>query len=132
MQAQRDLIAKLQAKLQSPTLSPSERAEFENRLVAARGRLVLLQKEQTALQRQTSYATVSLDLRTKAKAIVVPHEPGRIGRALHRSGQIVADEAKVLIYVLIVGAPFFVLGGLMLGGLRIRRRQSEARLLSTS
>ncbi len=49
------------------------------------------------------YATVSLDLRSKEKAVVVPHEPGRIGRALHRSGQIVADEAKVLVYVLVVG-----------------------------
>ena len=92
----------------------------------------MLQKQQAALQRQTSYATVSLDLRTRDKAVVVPHEPGRIGRALHRSGQIVADEAKVLVYVLIVGAPFFVLGAVALGGLSVRRRRREERLLATS
>jgi hypothetical protein len=132
MQAERDLIAKLQAKLENPSLSGSERAQLENRLVAARRQLVLLQKQQSALRRETAYATVSLDLRISAKTVVVPGEPGRIGRALHQSGQILADEAKVLVYVLIVGAPFFVLGALAAGGLRLRRRHSEARLLSTS
>ena len=132
LQAQRDLIAKLQAKLESPSLTAAERARLENRLVAARRQLVVLQKQQAALRRQTSYATVSLDLRSKEKAVVLPHEPGRIGRALHRSGQIVADEAKVLVYVLVVGAPFFVLGAVALGGLSVRRRRREERLLATS
>jgi hypothetical protein len=132
LQAQRDLIVKLQARLESPSLTPAERIRLENRLVAARRRLVLLQKQQAALQRQTAYATVSLDLRTKDKAIVVPHEPGRVGRALHRSGQIVAEEAKVLVYVLIVGAPFFVLGAVTIGGMSVRRRRREERLLATS
>jgi Domain of unknown function (DUF4349) len=132
LQAQRDLTAKLQAKLESPSLTAAERARLENRLVAARRQLVVLQKQQAALRRQTSYATVSLDLRSKKKAVVVPHEPGRIGLALHRSGQIVADEARVLVYVLVVGAPFFVLGAVALGGLSVRRRRREERLLATS
>jgi Domain of unknown function (DUF4349) len=132
LQTQRDLIAKLQARLESPSLTAAERARLENRLVAARRQLVVLQKQQTALRRQTSYATVSLDLRSKAKAVVVPHEPGRIGRALHRSGQIVAEEGKVLVYVLVVGAPFFVLAAAALGGFSVRRRRREERLLATS
>jgi len=132
LQAQRDLIAKLQAELESPSLTSAERAQLEARLVAARRQLVVLQKQQAAFERQTSYATVSLDLRTRDKAVVVPHEPGRIGRALHRSGEIVADEAKVLVYVLVVGAPFFVLGAVAIGGLSVRRRRREERLLATS
>jgi uncharacterized protein DUF4349 len=132
MQAQRDVIAKLQARLESPSLSSAERTALENRLVAARRQLAVLQKAQAALKRETSYATVSLDLRSSAKAVVVPGDPGRIGRALHRSAEILADEAKVLVYVLIVGSPFFVLGGLAFAAARLRRRQSEARLLSTS
>jgi uncharacterized protein DUF4349 len=132
MQAQRDAIARLQAKLESSSLTPAERTVLENRLVAARRGLVGLQRAQAALRRETSYATVSLDLRSSAKAVAVPSERGRIGRALHRSGQILADEAKVLVYVLIVGAPFFVLAALAFAGARLRRRQSEARLLSTS
>jgi uncharacterized protein DUF4349 len=132
MQAQRDLIAKIQAKLESPSLSKADRAALEERLVAARRALVLMQRTQAALGRQTSYATVSLDLATGKKQSVVPSNPGRIGRALHRSGQILADEAKVLVYVLIVGAPFIVLGAFAYGGMRVRRRRSEERLLSTS
>jgi len=132
MQAQRDEIARLQAKLESPTLTSAERAALENRLVAARRQLVALQQAQAALERQTSYATVSLDLRSGAKSVAVPGKPGRIGRALHRSTEILADEARVLVYVLIVGAPFFVLAALAYAAVRARRRQSEARLLSTS
>ena len=132
MQAQRDLIAKIQAKLESPSLSQAERAALEDRLVAARRSIVVMQRAQAALERQTSFATISLDLATVKKETAVPAGPGRIGRALHRSGQILADEAKVLVYILIVGAPFIVLGAFAFGGMRLRRRRSEERLLSTS
>ena len=132
MQGTRDAIAKLQAKLESPMLSTTQRTELENELVSVRRQLVVLQREQSALLRQTSYATVSLDLRTGQKAVVVPGKPSRIGRALHRSGQILVDEAKVILYVLIVGAPIFVLLAVGLGALRLRRRRDEARLLATS
>jgi Domain of unknown function (DUF4349) len=130
LQAQRDTIAGLQAKLESPTLSAADRAALEQQLVVARQRLALLRKAQAAQRRQTGYATVSLDLRTAGNAIVVPHEPGSIGRALHRSGQVLADEAKVLLYVLIAGAPFLVLAGLAAVALTVRRRRGEARLLA--
>lgn len=132
LQAQRDVITRLQARLESPKLSRADRAAIENELVAARRALVLMQRAQAALDRQTSFATVSLDLATGKKQTVVPTGPGRIGRALHSAGQILADEAKVLVYLLIVGAPFFVLGAFAFGGMRLRRRRSEERLLSTS
>jgi hypothetical protein len=132
MQGFRDSIAKLQARLESPKLTADQRTALENQLVTVRRQLVLLQKQQSALLRQTSYATVELDLRTKAKAAVVPHEPSRLGRALHRSGQFLVDEVKVILYVLIVGAPVFLLLALAFGGFRVRRRRDEARLLATS
>ena len=91
---------------------PIERTALDERARRARStRSLVLQKQATALARQTSYATVELDLRQGEKAVVVPHEPSRIGRALHRSGQILVDEAKVLVYVLVVGAPFLALLG---------------------
>ena len=132
MQSARDAIAKLQAKLESPSLSAAARQELENELVAARRSLVVLQRAQTRLQRQTGFATVSMDLRSAEKAVAVPHDPGRIGRALDRAGSILVDEAKVVLYILIVGAPFFVLAALWLGALHARRRRNEARLLATS
>jgi hypothetical protein len=132
MQTLRDRIVKLQARLQSPTLSADERKALESELVSVRRQLVVLRREQTRLQRQTSFATVSIDLRSTDKAVAVPHDPGRIGRALDRSGSILLDEAKVAVYVLIVGAPLFALLALGIGSLRVRRRRTETRLLSTS
>jgi uncharacterized protein DUF4349 len=131
MQAVRDSIAKIQAKLESPTLTPDERAALENELVAERRQLVVLQKQQQALERRTNFATVELALRTADKAVVVPHHPGKIGRALDRAGSILLDELKVALYVLIVGAPLLALAALLLGGVRIRRRRDEARLLAS-
>ena len=132
MQTLRDAIAKAQARLESPTLSADERKALENELVASRRQLLELQREQTRLRRQTSFATVSIALRSTNKAVVVPHDQGRLGRALDRSGSILLDEAKVVVYVLIVGAPLFALLALGLGSVRVRRRRTEARLLSTS
>jgi hypothetical protein len=132
MQTLRDAIAKTQARLESPTLSADERKALENELVASRRQLLELQREQIRLRRQTSFATVSIALRSTNKAVVVPHDEGRIGRALDRAGSILLDEAKVVVYVLIVGAPLFALLALGLGSLRVRRRRTEARLLSTS
>lgn len=132
MQSSRDAIAKLQARLESPSLSADERRALENELVAARRQLVVLQRAQAQLRKQTSFATVSLDLRSAVKAVAVPHEPGRIGRALDRAGSILVDEAKVALYVLIVGAPFLVLAALGFVALHARRRRNESRLLATS
>jgi hypothetical protein len=131
MQTLRDAIARAQARLESPTLSADERKALENELVASRRQLLELRREQTRLRRQTSFATVSIALRSTDKAVVVPHDDGRIGRALDRAGSILLDEAKVVVYVLIVGAPLFALLALGLGSLRVRRRRIEARLLST-
>jgi hypothetical protein len=131
MQTLRDAIGKVQARLESPTLSGDERKALELELVAVRRQLLELQREQARLRRQTSFATVSIALRSADQAVVVPHDQGRLGRALDRSGSILLDEAKVVVYVLIVGAPLFALLALGLGSLRVRRRRIEARLLST-
>jgi hypothetical protein len=132
MQAIRDSVAKLQAQLESPTLTAEERVALENKLVAQRRQLLVLRKQQAALQRLTSFATVELALRTADKAVVVPHEPNRIERALDRAGSILLDEVKVVLYVLIVGAPFLGLAVLAFGGVRLRRRRDEARLLASA
>jgi len=132
MQTLRDAIARLQARLASPTLSADERKALENELVASRRQLLELQREQVRLQRQTSFATVSIALRSTAEAVAVPSDPGRIGRALDRSGSILLDEVKVVVYVLVVGAPLLALAALVLGGSHLRRRRTESRLLSTS
>ena len=132
MQAQRDEITKVQAQLEDRTISTERRIALVNELVAAQHSLVVLKKQAATLARQTSYATVELDLRQGEKAVVAPHDPSRIGKAFHRSGEILVDEAKVLIYVLVVGAPIFLLIAFLAGGFRVRRRRDEQRLLATS
>jgi Domain of unknown function (DUF4349) len=67
MQSVRDSIARIQAKLESPTLGADERKALDYELVAQRRRLVDLQRRQAALRRLTSYATVELGLRTADK-----------------------------------------------------------------
>jgi uncharacterized protein DUF4349 len=131
LQSLRDQISKVQAKLENQSLTEPQRKALENELVAARRRLVVLQRAQTAQQRQASFATVSVALQRSDKGVAVPHEPGRIERALDRSGSILLDELKVVVYALIVGAPLLALVGLALAGTRIRRRRIEARLLGT-
>ena len=79
MQGLRDRIAKLQAQLENPSLAADVRKALETELVAERRQLIDLQRRQAQLQRQTSYATVSLALRTADKAVAAPHDPGRIG-----------------------------------------------------
>ncbi len=130
MQALRDTITKLQARLENPSLSVSERKALEDDLVAERRQLAALQQAQTRQQRQASFATVSLDLRSGTAVAAKSDEPGRLGRALHRSGEILLDELKVLIYVLLVGAPVLLLGLLALVSSRLWRRRAEARLLA--
>jgi FlaG/FlaF family flagellin (archaellin) len=130
MQSIRDTIAKIQAKLESPTVGADERKVLENELVAKRRRLVVLQRRQATLRRLTSFATVDLGLRTADKAVVVPHRPNRIERTLDRSGSILLDEVKVVLFVLIVAVPMLAVAALTFGGVRLRRRRDEARWLA--
>ena len=81
MQAIRDSIAKIQAKLESPTLTADSATALENELVAQRRQLVVLQQQQAALQRLTSYATVELDAahRRQGRRRAARAEPDRAG-----------------------------------------------------
>jgi uncharacterized protein DUF4349 len=130
MQSIRDSIAKIQAKLESPPLGADERKVVENELVAQRRRLVVLQHRQATLRRLTSFATVDLGLRTADKTVVVPHRPNRFERTLDRSGSILLDEVKIVLFVLIVGVPLLAVAALAFGGVRFRRRRDEARWLA--
>jgi hypothetical protein len=69
-------------------------------------------------------------LQTKQAAAVVPSKPGRIGQALHNIGHVLVTELEILLYVLLIGAPFIVLALLLWGGLRTWRRRSEEQLLA--
>jgi hypothetical protein len=114
-------IASLRERI--PTLSGEERARAEAQLE----RLVLAQARD---RQRTSFATVSLDLRTKEASPIVPVRPTRIERAFERAADVIAAELAAIVYVLLVAAPFLVLGATLLIGTRALRRRSDARLMA--
>jgi hypothetical protein len=120
----------VRAKLTDTTLTTSQRAFFEAALAQRQARLTTLQDEQTAQKTRASFATVSLALETKKAAAVVPSKPSRIGEALHNIGRVLVTEAEILLYVLLIGAPFLILGVLLWLSLRSLRRRSDDQLLA--
>jgi uncharacterized protein DUF4349 len=108
---------------QIPTLSGEERARAEAELA----RLVVAQARD---RQRTSFATVSLDLRTKEASPIVPVRPTQIERAFERAAAVIAAELAALVYVLLVAAPFLVLGAALGLGMRALRRRSDARLMA--
>jgi hypothetical protein len=123
-------IAKLRADLAQPNLTTSQKAFFQAALAQRIAQLTRFQQQQQAQQTRASFATVWLDVTTKKAAAVVPSKPGRIGQALHNIGHVLVTELEVLLYVLLIGAPFIVLAALLWGGHRAFRRRSEEQLLA--
>jgi hypothetical protein len=131
MQALRVQVTKLRGKLTDPNLTQSQRNFFEAAISQRQGALANLQQLQNAQKTRASFATVSLDLQTKkAAAAAPPSKPGQIGRALHNIGRVLVVEAEVLLYVLLIGAPFAVLAALLWMSRRGLRRRSEDQLLA--
>ena len=123
-------IAKLRAEIIDPSLTTSQRAALQAARAQRAAQLVKLQAQQQAQITRTSFATVALALQTKQAAAAVPSKPGRIGQALHNIGHVLVTELEILLYVLLIGAPFIVLTLLLWGGLRTWRRRSEDQLLA--
>jgi hypothetical protein len=123
-------IAKLRAELIDPSATASQRVAFQAALAQRTAQLAKLQAQQQAQVTRASFATVALALQTKQAAAVVPSKPGRIGQALHNIGRVLVTELEVLLYVVLIGAPFIVLALLLWGGRRSWRRRSEEQLLA--
>lgn len=114
-------ISELRAEL--PSLSGAERE-------GAEAELARLVEAQARDRQRTSFATVSLHLRTKEAAPVVPATPTRIERALERATDVVSAELAAFVYVLLVAGPFLLLGAALAVAARMLRRRSDARLMT--
>lgn len=114
-------ITELRAEI--PTLSGEE-------LDRAQAELVQLEQAQGRDRQRTSFATVSLHLRTKEAATVVPVAPTRIERAIERAVDVVTAELAAVVYVLLVAGPFLLLGAALVFVGRALRRRSDARLMA--
>jgi len=123
-------IAKLRARLTDAGLTDSLRAALQAAIAQRQASLVELQDAQTAQKTRASFATVALELQTKKAAAVAPSKPSRIGEALHNIGRVLVTEAEILVYVLLIGAPFVIFAALLWAARRSYRRRREEELLA--
>jgi Domain of unknown function (DUF4349) len=128
----RRAIAVYENALQSPTLSATERAALQIKLNNARHALSRLRHARNGTLAAGATASISLLLTTRGHAIVAPHHHGssRIGRLLGSAAHFLALEGIIVLYALIVLAPFLLLGALAWWIVHERRRREERLLAS--
>ena len=102
------------------------------RLSNARHALARLQHARAGTLASGATADISLLLTTRNHAIVAPHHGGstRIGRLLGSAAHFLALEGIIVLYAVIVLAPFLLLGALAWWIVRERRRREERLLAS--
>jgi hypothetical protein len=129
----RRAISVYENALQSGTLSATERVAIQIKLNNARRALARLRHARNGTLASGATADISLLLTTQGHAIVAPHHHGssRIGRLLGSAAHFLALEGIIVLYALIVLAPFLLLGALAWWIVRERRRR-EDRLLASA
>ena len=127
----REQIARLTARLQSEELTAEQRAVLQARRATAQRQLADVRQQKAAVQREASLATIALSLRTEEDA-GVPVPQSRIDRTLDEALNVLAWEAIVLLYAVIVVAPIALVASAAYFGARFRRRRENDRLLAAS
>jgi hypothetical protein len=130
--ALRRAIAVYEHALASTTLPASQRVDIQIKLNNARRALARLRHARAGTLAAGSTASISLLLTTRNHAIVPAHKGGstRIGRLLGSAAHFLALEGIIVLYALIVLAPFLLLGALAWWIIRERRRREERLLAS--
>lgn len=117
-------IARLVRQLRSTSLVDEERAALQFQLDEARRQLAELRKLRSGTQAEGALATIQLAL-TTVDVTAVPEKDG----ALDGIRDVLAWEAIVLLYLVVVAGPFLLLGLLVWLALRLLRRRETERLL---
>jgi hypothetical protein len=123
-------VAALEKALQDPSLPDAQKVLLQIRLAEQKRALAQRLHARTGTVAAGTTAQITLLLTASKHAAAVPHHRGRVGRMVHSAVGFLALEATVALYVLIVAAPFLLLGGLAWGLNRARRRREERRLLA--
>jgi hypothetical protein len=123
--ALRERIARLSARLATPDVATETRATLEARRDAARSELAQVRITRAQVNAEGRFATVQLTLQTPQSS-VVPAVPSRWDRGLDRASEILALEAMIVLYALVIVGPLALLALLAwLGRRGLRRRQDE-------
>jgi hypothetical protein len=129
-------IGAIEKALESTTLTVDEQARLQGELTARKQELAAVAGAKRTTTTEGRLAHVYLTLHTqqakaKKKHHVVPVKPGRIERKLDAAGSVLAQELAVLLYVLVILAPFLLLGAAAAFTARALRRRSDRRLLAS-
>jgi uncharacterized protein DUF4349 len=117
------------------SLTVDRQARLQAELAARKQELAAVTSQKRATVTQGRLAHVYLTLTTKAKhtqGTAVPHKPGRIERRLDDAWRVLAQELAVLLYGLVVVAPFALLAAAGLAAARVQRRRTDRRVLARS
>ncbi len=127
--ALRAQIAVLSARLAATDLDAATRATIEARRDAARSELGKTRVARAQVNAEARYATIQLNLQTQQSS-VVPAVPSRWDNAVDRAVEILAVEAMVVLYALVIVCPLALLALLAWFGRRGLRRRQDEQLLS--
>jgi hypothetical protein len=122
-------IARLSARIADPATDPEVKATLVARRDAARSRLADVRATRAQVDAEARNATIQLTIQTPQSS-VVPVAPSRFDDAVDRAVEILAVEAMVVLYALVVLGPLALVAvAVWLGRRGLRRRQDE-RLLA--
>lgn len=122
-------IALVTARLESDALDAETRARLEARLKNLKTSLLVARRNLSTFRADARMSTIQLAIVTPgASGAVAP--PSRIDRTLDEALNVLAWEAVIALGILIVIAPFALVGFAAWLGRRLYRRHEEERLLA--
>ncbi len=128
--AVRGQIARIRARLESESLDPQTEAVLRARLQTLRTELVELRTGLASTKAEAEMSTIQLTIVTpEASGVVVPGS--RIHRTIDEALNVLAWEGVIALGILIVLAPFALVGLAAWLGRRLYRKHEEERLLAT-
>ncbi|HET7744943.1 MAG TPA: DUF4349 domain-containing protein [Gaiellaceae bacterium] len=126
----RSQIVGITAKLNADSLDPVTRAQLEQRRRTLRSELRDVRRSIAGTNAEARFATVQLTVVTSDSLGVVPTS-SRLDRTLHGAVNALVWEGVVSLAILVVAAPFLLVGLAAWLGRRLYRRRETERLLAT-
>jgi hypothetical protein len=125
----RNQIARIEARLDTESLEPEERAVLETRLQRLQRELRELRRGITATNAEASMSTIELTVTTPDAGAVAP-VPSRLDRTLDEALNVLVWEGVIALAIAIVVAPVALLALAAWLGQRLYRRREDERLLA--
>jgi hypothetical protein len=127
----RSQVARIRARLRTETLDAQTEAVLRAKLQTLRAELAELRTGISSTEAEARRSTIQLTVATPAAFGAAAPPPSRIDRAVDEALNVLAWEAVIALALVIVLAPFALVGLAAWLGRRLYRRHEEERLLAT-